>query len=165
MPDLGALPPLVSALLIFGLRVIDMSLDTLRFLLIVRGRKALAWAGGFVQAAVFVIAITSVLANLKNAWNIVGYAAGFATGGVLGMVLEVRLAIGHGHMRVISSTRGAAIAEALRARGFAVTEIAGRGKDGAVTLLNLSVLRKDIDRAHGLVAETDPGAFVTVPNP
>jgi uncharacterized protein YebE (UPF0316 family) len=117
---------------------------------------------GFMQSAIFVVAITTVLSNLKNVWNIVGYAGGFATGVVVGMLLEERLAIGHGHMRIISSTRGAAIAEALRAHGYAVTEMAGRGKDGTVTVLNASVLRKDIDRVHGLVAQSDSNAFVTV---
>ncbi len=162
MPDLGTLAPWLSALLIFSLRVIDMALDTLRFLLVVRGRKGLAWVMGFMQSAIFVVAITTVLSNLKNVWNIVGYAGGFATGVVVGMLLEERLAIGHGHMRIISSTRGAAIAEALRAHGYAVTEMAGRGKDGTVTVLNASVLRKDIDRVHGLVAQSDSNAFVTV---
>ena len=162
MPDLSALAPWLSALFIFSLRVIDMALDTLRFLLVVRGRKGLAWVMGFLQSAIFVVAITTVLSNLKNVWNIVGYAGGFATGVVVGMLLEERLAIGHGHLRIISSTRGAAIAEALRAHGYAVTEMAGRGKDGTVTVLNASVLRKDIDRVHGLVAQSDPNAFVTV---
>ncbi|HLC34490.1 MAG TPA: DUF5698 domain-containing protein [Anaerolineales bacterium] len=162
MPDLSTLAPWLSALFIFSLRVIDMALDTLRFLLVVRGRKGLAWVMGFLQSAIFVVAITTVLSNLKNVWNIVGYAGGFATGVVVGMLLEERLAIGHGHMRIISSTRGAAIAEALRSHGYAVTEMAGRGKDGTVTVLNASVLRKDIDRVHGLVAQSDPSAFVTV---
>jgi uncharacterized protein YebE (UPF0316 family) len=162
MPDLSTLAPWLSALFIFSLRVIDMALDTLRFLLVVRGRKGLAWVMGFLQSAIFVVAITTVLSNLKNVWNIVGYAGGFATGVVVGMLLEERLAIGHGHLRIISSTRGAAIAEALRAHGYAVTEMAGRGKDGTVTVLNASVLRKDIDRVHGLVAQSDPNAFVTV---
>jgi len=127
MPDLSTLAPWLSALFIFSLRVIDMALDTLRFLLVVRGRKGLAWVMGFLQSAIFVVAITTVLSNLKNVWNIVGYAGGFATGVVVGMLLEERLAIGHGHMRIISSTRGAAIAEALRSHGYAVTEMAGRG--------------------------------------
>jgi uncharacterized protein YebE (UPF0316 family) len=162
MPDLSTLAPWLSALFIFSLRVIDMALDTLRFLLVVRGRKGLAWVMGFLQSAIFVVAITTVLSNLKNVWNIVGYAGGFATGVVVGMLLEERLAIGHGHLRIISSTRGAAIAEALRAHGYAVTEMAGRGKDGTVAVLNASVLRRDIDRVHGLVAQSDPNAFVTV---
>ncbi len=97
----------ISALMIFILRVIDMSLDTMRMLFVVRGKKPIAWILGFFQSLVFVIAISTVLANLNNLLNIVGYAAGFATGNVLGMFIEERLAIGHIAMRVISSKKGA----------------------------------------------------------
>ena len=108
----------LSAGLIFGLRVTDMTLDTLRVLFVVRGRKLFAWILGFFQATVFIFAITSVLTNLTNPLNIIGYAAGFATGVVVGMAIEERLAIGHKHVRIISSSRGSGIAEKLRNEGY-----------------------------------------------
>jgi uncharacterized protein YebE (UPF0316 family) len=151
----------ISALMIFLLRVIDMSLDTMRMLFVVRGKKTVAWVLGFLQSLVFVIAISTVLANLNNILNIIGYAAGFATGNVLGMYIEERLAIGHIAMRVISTKKGIAIAEALRKAGFAVTEIQARGKDGKVALLNSSIKRRDVGRFETLVTKTEPGAFIT----
>lgn len=151
----------LSAGLIFALRVTDMSLDTLRVLFVMRGRKPIAWVLGFFQAAVYVIAITSVLRNLTNPLNIIGYAAGFATGVVVGMAIEERLAIGHVHMRIISSRRGSGIAEELREEGYAVTEVPGRGKDGMVTMLNCSVLRKDVKQVRGMVDSVDSQAFIT----
>ncbi len=151
----------LSAGLIFGLRVTDMTLDTLRVLFVMRGRKPIAWILGFFQALVFVIAITYVLRDLTNPLNIIGYAAGFATGVVVGMAIEQRLAIGHVQMRVISPRRGSGIAEKLRSEGYAVTEVPARGKDGMVTMLNCSVLRKDIGRIRLMVNEVDPEAFIT----
>ncbi len=151
----------VSALLIFGLRVSDMTLDTLRVLMVMRGRKGLAWVLGFFQSAIFVLAISSVLTNLDNPLNFVGYAAGFATGNVLGMFIEERLAIGHINLTIVSSRRGSAIAEALRAQGYAVTEVPARGKDGTVALLNCSVLRRNVDAARAIVNNVDPDAFIT----
>lgn len=152
---------IISAFLIFALRVSDMSLDTIRVLFVVRGRKGLAWVLGAMQSLIFVIAITRVLANLDNPLNIVGYAFGFATGNVIGMMIEERLAIGHIHLTVISSMRGAAISEKLRSGGFAVTEIPARGKNGMVSVLHCDILRKDVDHVETLILETDPDAFVT----
>jgi uncharacterized protein YebE (UPF0316 family) len=149
------------ALMIFALRVGDMSLDTLRLLFVVRGRKLISWVFGFVQSVIFVVAITSVLNDLKNVLNIIGYAAGFATGNVVGMLIEERLAIGHVLLSIISSRRGAAVVEALRTAGFAVTEIPARGRDGVVTLLNVNVLRKQAERVRQLVNTADPEAFIT----
>ena len=48
------------------------------------------------------------------------------------------------------------------ANGYAVTEIAARGKDGMVTMLNCLVLRKNVDKARQLVNEIDPEAFITI---
>lgn len=147
--------------LIFLLRVMDMTLDTLRVLVVMRGRKSIAWVLGFFQALIFVLAISSVLSNLDNPLNVVGYAAGFATGNVVGMWIEEKLAIGHIHLNIVSSRLGSAVAEQLRAAGYAVTEIPARGKDGMVALLNLSVLRKNVAQVHKLVNEIDSDAFIT----
>jgi len=151
----------LTALLIFGLRVSDMTLDTLRVLFVMRGRKQIAWVLGFFQSAIFVLAIGRVLSNLDNPLNLIGYAAGFATGNVVGMLIEERLAVGHISIHIISPRRGTAIADHLRKNGYAVTEIPARGKDGMVTLLNCSVLRKNVDKVRGLINEIDPEAFIT----
>ena len=150
-----------SAGLIFILRVCDMSLDTLRVLFVMRGRKAVAWILGFFQASIFVMAIGSVLSHLDNPLNILGYAAGFATGNVIGMWIEGRLAVGHVQLSIVSSSFGTAIADRMRAEGFAITEIPARGKDGMVTLLSCSVLRKKVALVHKIVNEVDESAFIT----
>jgi uncharacterized protein YebE (UPF0316 family) len=150
-----------TAGLIFGLRIVEMSLDTVRVLLVMRGRKAVAWVIGFCQSVLFVLAITTVLSNLDNFLTALGYAGGFATGNVLGMVIEERLAIGHTHLRIISSRAGAGIAAALRDEGYAVTEISGRGKDGMVTLINCSVLRKHVLKVERISRERDETVFIT----
>lgn len=161
MEDLFTLSALSGAGLIFLLRVSDMTLDTLRVLVVMRGRKGAAWVLGFFQSLIFVIAITSVLSNLDNPLNILGYAAGFATGNVVGMLIEERLAIGHVQLSIISPRRGSELAERLRAEGYAITEISARGKDGVVTLLSCSVLRKKVDQVQQLVNEVDDSAFIT----
>jgi uncharacterized protein YebE (UPF0316 family) len=152
---------LLIALSIFALRVGDMTLDTIRVLFVMRGRRLLAWILGFMQALIFVFAISSVLANLDNPLNVIGSAAGFATGVVIGMVIEDRLAIGHIHFTIISSVRGAAIAQMLRESGFAVTEIPARGKNGTVSVLHVDVTRRDMDNVETVVLETDAEAFIT----
>jgi uncharacterized protein YebE (UPF0316 family) len=152
---------LLSALLIFALRVSDMTLDTLRVLFVMRGKKRVAWILGFFQSAIFVLAIGRVLTQLNNPLNIIGYAAGFATGNVVGMFIEERIAIGHVLINIISPRRGSAIVTHLRQNGYAVTELSGRGKDGMVSMINCSVLRKQVDTIRELVNEIDPEAFIT----
>jgi uncharacterized protein YebE (UPF0316 family) len=151
----------LTVLLIFVLRVLDIAAATLRMLMVVRGRKIAAWVLGFFQAMLFVIAIQAVLSDLGSWINIIAYAMGFATGTVVGMLIEERIAIGFKHLRIISSRRGSELAEYLRLQGFAVTEVSGRGKDGTVSLLNCTVQRKDMQQIEILVKEKDEQAFIT----
>ena len=155
------LEALGGAALIFVLRVFEMSLGTLRILYVMRGRKFLVWILGFLQAGIFVVAIGSVVTNLDNVWNLLGYAAGFATGNVVGMYVESRLAVGHTRLHIISPRWGAAIAERLREGGYAVTEIPARGKDGMVTMLECSVRRREAIKVDQIIRDVDDSAFVT----
>lgn len=158
------LDPLVwlGAFGIFLLRVLNIAMDTLRFMLTMRGKKAISWVLGFVESVLFVVIIGSVLKDLNNVLNIIGYAAGFATGNVIGMAIESRLAIGFAHLNIISRQRGQAVAERLREATYAVTEIPARGRDGTVSLLDCSVRRKELKEAEALILEVDPDAFITV---
>jgi uncharacterized protein YebE (UPF0316 family) len=162
MPDSVLLTPAALPFVIFGLRVLDMSLDTLRVLFIIRGQRPLVWAFGFCQSLIWVVAITTVLSHMDNPWNLVGYATGFATGNVVGMWIEERLAIGHSDMRIMSTGRGSAIVETIRNGGHAATELAGRGKDGTVAVINCSVRRRDVERVRQQVRRIDPRAFITI---
>ena len=161
MSELLSLSTWLIAIGIFFLRIGDMSLDTIRVLFVVRGRKLLAWILGFFQSLLFVVAISSVLSNLNSFLTILGYAAGFATGNVVGMLIEERLAIGFLQFTIISSNRGAVVADKLRQNGYAVTEIPARGRNGTVTMLHTNVKRKDMDNIETIVLEADPEAFVT----
>jgi uncharacterized protein YebE (UPF0316 family) len=152
---------LLSAIPIFFLRVVDVSLYTVRLMMVVRGRKALAWTFAFFQSFVFVTALQMVLSDLGDWAKFLGYAAGFATGILTGMWLESRMAVGYTHLRVISPRRGAELAERLREAGFAVTEISGMGRDGVVNLLSCNVLRKQAGQLESLVQQIDPEAFMT----
>jgi len=149
------------ALLIFALRIIDTTFATIRVLFVARGRRLLAWVFGFFQALVYVFAISSVLSNLERWYSMLAYAAGFATGVAVGITIEGRLAVGHTHLTIISPLRSAMIAEALRAAGFAVTEVPARGKDGTVGLLICNINRRDFQQAANVVKAVDSEAFIT----
>lgn len=147
--------------LIFVLRVANMSLDTVRVMMVMRGRRLAAWILGFIQTVIYVGVLTTVIQDLTNVLNLVAYAGGFATGNVVGMWVEERLAIGHINLRIISPKLGNAIVKRLREKGYAVTEIPARGKDGAVTLLNASIYRRHVGEVMAIVQTVDAEAFMT----
>ena len=152
---------ILIALLIFTVRVVSTSLDTLRVILTMRHNKFWVWVLGFFNSAIWVLTFAFVLADITNIVNILVYAGGFATGNVVGMLIEDKLAIGFAEIRIISPKWGAAILTALRDHNYAVTEIPGRGKDGMDSVITSSVRRSQVNDFEKLVRDVDQDAFIT----
>ena len=161
--DLFALP--YGPLVILCLRIVDVSLDTLRVLFVVRGRKAIAGGIGFFQAMIWIFAVGNAIKHLDSVWHILGYAGGFGLGTIVGVTIENALAYGLSTVRIVSRHAGVEIAQALRDRGFGVTEMAGIGRDGSVEIINSVVQRQDLDVVMRIVDQWDDTAFVTVEEP
>lgn len=154
-------PPLISAAFIFCMRILDISFYTLRLLAVHRGQKWSSLLFGFIQSLLFVIVVSSIIQSIDNLLNLLGYAAGFATGNVVGMTLERKLITHYTNLQIISPRYGQVIAQQLRENGYAVTEIPARGKDGSVMLLECSLKQKRASKAIALVESIDPQAFIT----
>jgi uncharacterized protein YebE (UPF0316 family) len=153
---------ITEALIIFLLRLTDVSMGTIRTIFITRGQKIFAALLGFVEICIWVMAISRVLGHLDNVWSVVGYSGGFAAGTLIGMAVEERLALGYADMHIISSRKGGEIAQALRKAGYGVTLTIGHGQNGQVTVLNAVVRRKNVQGALEVITSVDPDAFVAV---
>ncbi len=152
----------LAGLFVFFMRVTDMSLDTIRVLFTVRGRKLIAGCIGVVQAGVFILAVSRVLSGPLNPYTVAGYALGFGAGVMLGITFEERLAIGYAMLRIYSHARGMQIAESLRASGHAATEILARGREGNITVVNCVVSRRNVPAVRAVIDGVDADAFITI---
>lgn len=151
-----------EAALIFGLRVLGIAVSTVATIMTVQGRRVPAVAAGFVSALVYVVAIGKVVSNMDNIWNIMAYSGGFAVGTLIGMAWEQRLALGFTEVRIISTEKGAELADALRQAGFGATELYGHGRESAVSIVEAIVPRKNVDAVLGITKSADEKAIVTV---
>ena len=152
---------LIGGLVIFILRLIDMTLDTLRLLFVVRGKRVIVWILGVITNTIYIVAISNVLTGKNHPFTILCYAVGYATGNILGMRLEERLAIGYREITVISKNKGREIANALRDLGYGVTEIEGQGMAGTVNIVKTNVKRKQSREVRKTIEEIDNEAFIT----
>jgi len=75
-------------LLIFFARIFDVSLGTIRIILIARGYRYIAPILGFFEVLIWLAAINIVLSSLQSVASYIIYAAGFAAGNYIGMILE-----------------------------------------------------------------------------
>lgn len=153
---------LSMALLIFMLRIIDVSLGTLRMIMITRGKRLWATLLGFVEVTIWVVAVSQVLTNLDNIWYVLGYSSGFAAGTLLGMWLEDKLAIGIVELSVISTERGAEIVRGIRSAGYGATQLQAQGLSGSVSRTDVVVERKHLEEVISLVNAIDPVCLLSV---
>lgn len=151
---------LFGYLFIFVARVVDVSMATVRVLFVFRGRKVEAALIGFFEVLIFVTVLGRVVSSLDNPLNALAYAAGFATGSLLGGVVEEKLAFGHIATQIISKEHEVAMREGIRENGFGLTVMHGEGRSGPRNVLMVISRRKDISRLLGVVDEIDPHAVV-----
>lgn len=151
-------------LFIFFARVADVSLGTMRFMLMVRGRRWTASILSFFEITIWVVALGRVLDGLDNPLKIAVYALGFATGVFVGQWVEEKMALGISAVQVISKDSGAAssIRDSLREAGYGVTELIGEGRDGPRRVLMATSFRRGIPRLVGTVRDYDADAFITI---
>ena len=143
--------PLWGPIIIFCLRIIDVSLDTMRVLFTVRGKRGIAGALGFVQALVWIIAVGNAMKFLGSIGHILGYAGGYAMGTMVGITIERYVAYGLSSLRIVSRHGGVEIAEALRDRGYGATEYAGFGRDGTVEIVTSVVQRAHVPEVLAII--------------
>jgi len=151
---------LLLGLVIFAARVIDVSLGTIRTIVIVQGKTLVAFFLGFLEVLIWITIVSTVVQRIgETPILVVFYALGFATGNVVGIVVEKRLGFGAIILRVISRPRGAEIARRLRDLGQGVTIFKGEGMRGEVSQLYVACRRRDLRWILPIVRREDPDAF------
>ncbi len=156
------LSPWLLVLLIFVARIGDVSLGTIRTIMVFRGLWLVAGVIGFFEILIWLVAASKVLQNLDHWYLAVSYAAGFAAGNIVGIWLESKLAIGTALLRTISEDLDVHLADHLRAEGYHVTEIPGFERDKKpIEILLIVESRKRIGPLIERIHSLDPNAVCT----
>ena len=157
------LPLWLLALGIFSLRIVDVSLGTVRTIAVVQGWVKLSVVLGFFEVLIWIAAISQVIAQInEHPILMVAFACGFATGNAAGILLERGIALGSCVMRIVSTNKGSAIADAFREMGQQVTTFVGEGRDGPRTLLYTLCGRRRLNKLLGEARQIDPDLFYVV---
>jgi len=142
--------------------VCDVSIGTLRSMVVIAGYRALSAALGFIEVTIWVFAVASVIQYLHNPIAIVSYAGGYATGVFVGMTIERRLALGLRLVRAIVPGEESGLSARLRLAGFRATRVEGEGRDGPVEIVFAVVKRRELDAIQAIIRTHSPQAYVTV---
>ncbi len=148
--------------LIVLLRASNHAITTVRMIAIIRHRKFIAATLGFIEALIFAFVFAQVITDMSN-WVLLGaYCLGASIGIYIGMFLEENFTSHFVSLNVITKSGGHDIAVALRGAGFGVTELAGEGRDGKVTMLRSTFDLKQTNQAMKIVLSINPKAFTAL---
>ncbi len=153
---------ILGAFVIMLMRICDVSIGTIRTILIVQGKKYLAGAAGFFEVLIWVFAIRFIFQHLDNYANLFGYALGFGLGNVIGIAIEQKIGFGFVQVNIISKHYTDQIANKLRGLKYGVTILPAEGGSGGVSIVVVITARKYQKRLIHLIEEIDKDAFITV---
>ena len=139
----------------------DVSIGSVRVIFLARGRRVAAILG-FFEVLIWLVVITQIMQNLNNPVTYIAYAAGFATGTYVGILLEGKLALGKLLVRVITEEDATELLHCLRAAGHGVTSVEAQGAHGRVQLLHTVIRRKSLQDVVNAVTRLSPSAFISV---
>ena len=153
---------ILGALLIMLMRICDVSIGTMRTILVVQGRKYLAGLAGMIEVLIWVFAIRYIFQNLDEVINLFGYSIGFGIGNVLGITIEQKIGLGFAQLNIISRSASFQIAEMLRKEKYGVTVLPAQGATGQLSIIVVIAPRKFQKKLIKLIESVDSNAFITV---
>ena len=150
-----------TCLLIMVARIGDITLDTMRTVAIVQGRRVFAGILGFFEALIFIFVVAKVLLNFDHNVYAFAYAGGFALGTYFGILIEGHFAFGSQVVSVVTRS-GVELAKSLRTEGYRVTEVLAQGRDGPVQVLYIQLPRRKTETLSARVRQLDADCFYVV---
>jgi uncharacterized protein YebE (UPF0316 family) len=154
---------LLTGLMVFCARICDVSIGTVRTIVTVQGRSVLAFCLAVFEVTIWITVVSTVIRQITDMPVLaIFYSLGFATGNVIGIMVEKRLAFGVIILKVFTMKHGKVMADEFRQGGQPVTVFQGEGMSGPVSQLYIACRRRHLRRLIPRVQAIDPDAFYVV---
>ncbi len=153
---------LVLPFLIFLARISDVTIGTIRIVMVAKGEKMIAPLLGFFEVLIWLIAISKIIENLDNWVCYIAYGAGFATGNYIGMIIEEKLAVGIIQLQIITRTDALALIAKLKTDGYGITHQEAHGAVEEVSVIFSIIKRNDLPKVVEIIKTYNPKAFYSI---
>lgn len=147
---------------IFFARVLDVSINTIRIIYVLSGKKYMATVLGFFESLIWLLAIRQIFEHLDNVYSYIAYPAGFACGILVGMKIEERIALGKLVVRIISNEDVTPFKKHLINKNIRFSIINSEGIKGPETILFTVIKREELSEVENFLKKDMPNAFYTV---
>ena len=125
----------ILPLFIFLSRILDVTIGTIRIVMVSKGQKLWAPFLGFFEVFIWLIAISKIFQDLDNWVCYFAYAGGFATGNYIGLIIEEKLAVGIIKIQIITHKKAAKLITNLKEAGYRITHHEAQGGTENVNII------------------------------
>lgn len=154
---------ITTGILIFFARICDVAIGTIRTIMTVQGRTVISFVLALFEITIWVLVAGTVINQInEKPIFIFFYAFGYATGNVVGIIVEKKIAFGIIILKLLSRDTGQEIADYLRSKGQAVTVFIGQGMKGPVSELYIVCRRRDLKWILPEVKKIDAHVFYII---
>lgn len=148
--------------LIFFARIMDVTIGTIRIVMVSKGHKFWAPVLGFFEVIIWLIAIAKIIQNLDNWLCYIAYGMGFAAGNYIGLIIEEKMALGIVKLQIITRKEAPLLIDNLKSAGYGVTHHFAQGANEKVSIIHSIIKRSEIKKVEGIIKTTNPKAFYSV---
>lgn len=152
----------ILPLIILFSRVGDVTLGTLRHVMMARGQKNIAPILGFFEVLIWIIVVSQIMKQANNFACYIGWAGGFALGNYIGLLIEERIALGLQIIRIISHQDCREMIIKLQSENHGITVIDAQGAKGPVKVILTVAKRKNIEEIVNIIRQYNPEAFYSI---
>ena len=154
-------PWLLPVMIFFG-RICDVTLGTLRIIFVSKGEKYKAPIVGFFEAFIWVVIISQIFSQANSLIAYIAYAAGYAAGNYVGILVENRIAFGYQLLRVYTKKEALELIKVLNSKDIGATFVKGEGAVSQVHIVEIVIGRKSLNEVIGIISDFDSKVFYLV---
>lgn len=154
-------PWLLPIVIFFG-RICDVTLGTLRIIFVSKGERYKAPIVGFFEVFIWVVIISQIFSNANDLIAYVSYAAGYAAGNYVGILVENKIAFGYQLIRVYTKKDARELIKVLNESNIGATFVVGEGAMSKVNIVETVIDRKALNHTLGAITKFDSDVFYLV---
>jgi len=153
-----------TCLTIFLARIVDVSISTLRTMIMVRKRSIIIPILAFFEVFIWFIAARRALnTNIKNLMIPIFYSLGYATGTYIGGLLSHRFIKDINTIEVTTKRNNTKLINYLRKNGYSISILGLKNSyDLAKDMIIIDVKRSSTNKLMDQIKKIDPDAFIVV---
>jgi uncharacterized protein YebE (UPF0316 family) len=145
---LASIPPIAVCLIVCLAKIVEISIQSLKTVMMVKGQRAKAAMLGFVECMIWGLVISTLVTTLgDNIVLLVFYCSGYALGLFIGSSIENKIAIGTSNLELIANDESTKkITTYLKEKGRGYTVFEGHGSIDKMNMIFIVLPRKETPR-------------------